>query len=317
MDPIKNMISATDPVRNDPSTPDGEAALRRMLADPAAFSDSLPAGGTSLEERRLRRARLAGAITLAAAAVTAGVLAATNLGPMASAPGPATTVTASETGAPATTAPISNDPASVSAGPTPTGTPPGAASAQTFIFPDGHLSFTYPEGWSVRTEQGPYLTEESKAGSVAAVVVDSSGAEVARVLSGMYGDGAAGRVKRTVLDNAPVPGITDVSGNGAEFGFASDQILPVSYPGMPEPTQPADSTALYYFMDVRLAKEFLPTQEGSGSNQVLLPNGVMSAYVVFDYEKQPVFATPDAAREWMASERYAQLKALLLSLSYS
>lgn len=296
MDPIKNMVSATDPVRNDPSTPDGEAALRRMLSGPAAFSDRLPAGAASLEERRLRRARLAGVITLAAAAVTAGVLAATNLGPVTSAPGPAITVTGSAT---------------------PTGTPPQAASVQTFAFPDGHLSFTYPEGWSVRTEQGPYLTEEAKAGSVVAVVADNSGAEVARVLSGMYGDGAAGSVKRTVLDHAPVPGITDASGNPAEFGFAADQILPVSYPGMPEPTQPADSTALYYFMDVRLAREFLPTQESSGTNQIPLPNGVLSAYVVFDLNKQPVFATPQAAKDWMASERYAQLKALLLSLRYS
>ncbi|WP_254678642.1 hypothetical protein [Arthrobacter sp. 24S4-2] len=154
---------------------------------------------------------------------------------------------------------------------------------------------------------------------MSAVVLDGSGAEVARVLSGMYGDGAGGSVKRTVLDHAPVPGITDASGHPAEFGFASDQILPVPYPGMPEPTEstePADS-ASYYFMDVRLAQEFLPTQTGSGTNQIPLPNGVMSAYVVFDVERQPVFATPDAARAWMASERYAQLKVLLLSLNYS
>jgi hypothetical protein len=70
-------------------------------------------------------------------------------------------------------------------------------------------------------------------------------------------------------------------------------------------------------MDVRLAHEFLPTQTGSGSNQIPLSNGVMSAYVVFDFEKQPVFATPEAAQAWMASEQYAQLKALLLSLNYS
>ncbi|KIS26435.1 hypothetical protein TV39_15755 [Arthrobacter sp. SPG23] len=316
MDPIKNMISATDPVRNDPSTPDGEAALRRMLTEPAAFSDNFRAVATPLEERRLRRARLAGVITLAAAAVTAGVLAATNLGPVTSTPGPASTVTGSATRSPATPQ-TSSDPASVPAGPAPTGTPTQASSVQTFVFPDGHLSFTYPDGWSVRTEQGPYLTEEAKAGSVVAVVADDSGSEVARVLSGMYGDGAAGSVRRTVLDHTPVPGITDASGNPAEFGFAADQILPVSYPGMPEPTQPADSNALYYFMDVRLAQEFLPTQDSSGTNQIPLPNGVLSAYVIFDADKQPVFATPEAAREWMAGERYAQLKALLLSLKYS
>lgn len=309
MDPIKNMISATDPVRNDPSTPDGEAALRRMLAEPAAYSDRLPAGATSLEERRLHRARLAGLITLAAAAVAAGVLAATNLGPLTPALGPAATVTGSVTPTPAAKEPAATAPSAPA--------PPQAASVRTFVFPDGHLSFAYPEGWSVRTEQGPYLSEEAKAGSVVAVVADDSGSEVARVLSGMYGDGAAGSVKRTVLDRTPVPGITDVSGNPAEFGFAADQILPVSYPGMPAPTEAADGTALYYFMDVRLAREFLPAQDTSGTNQIRLPNGVMSAYAVFDLEKQPAFATPDAARDWMASERYAQLKALLLSLKYS
>lgn len=313
MDPIKNRISATDPVRNDPSTPDGEAALRRMLSEPAAFSDRLPAGATSLEERRLRRARLAGVITLAAAAVTAGVLAATNLGPVTSAPGPATTVTASEnpTATPTAATPPATPPA------TPSTAPARPAALGTFVFPDGHLSFSHPREWSVRTEQGPYLTEEAKAGAVVAVVTDDAGAEVARVLSGMYGDGAAGSVKRTVLDHAPVPGITDTSGNPAEFGFAADQILPVTYPGTPDPTEPADSTPAYYFMDVRLAQEFLPTQDSSGTNQIRLPNGVMSAYVVFDFEKQPAFATPDAAREWMGSERYAQLKTMLLSLRYS
>lgn len=305
MDPIKTMISAADPVRNDPSTPDGEAALRRMLADPAAFSDRLPAGGSTLEERRLRRARIAGAITLAAAAVTAGVLAATNLGPVTSTPGPASTVTASEMPTPSATATTSTTPT------------PTAPVVQTFVFPDGHLSFDYPEGWSVRTEQGPYISEEDKAGSLFAVVLDGSGVEMARIISGGYGDGAAGSVRRTVFDHASVPGITDLSGNPAEFGFASDEVLPVAYPGMPEPTGAANSSIPIYFMDVRLAREFQPAQTTSGSNQISLPNGIMAAYVVFDYGKQPVFATPDDAKAWMASEGYAQLKALLLSLKYS
>ncbi|MFF2243197.1 hypothetical protein ACFVTM_03310 [Arthrobacter sp. NPDC058130] len=43
----------------------------------------------------------------------------------------------------------------------------------------------------------------------------------------------------------------------------------------------------------------------------------MEAAVIFDLEKQPVFASPDAAKAWMATEQYAQLKALLLSLTYS
>lgn len=178
--------------------------------------------------------------------------------------------------------------------------PPRAAALQTFTFPDGHISFTYPAGWKIRTEQGPYLTAESKAGSVSAIVTDGSGAEVARLLSGMYGDGAAGRVKRTVIDQAPVPGIT--SKEPVHFGFVRDEI------------QPGDEE--YYFMDVRLAHEFQPAETGSGSNQIPLANGIMTASVIFDYEKQPVFASIDAAKAWMATEQYAKLKALLLSLKY-
>ncbi|WP_306915657.1 hypothetical protein [Arthrobacter sp. V4I6] len=174
---------------------------------------------------------------------------------------------------------------------------------QTFTFPDGHISFAYPAGWKVQTKQGPYLDEASKAGSVEAVVLDQSGAEVVSISSGMYGDGAAGRVERTVLDRAPVPGIIDATGKPAEFGFALDEVQP-------------DGSS-YYFMDVRLASEFLPTQESSGSNQVPLANGIMAAYVVFDFTRQPVFASSEAAKAWMATEQYAQLKSLLLSLKYA
>lgn len=183
------------------------------------------------------------------------------------------------------------------------GAPPEVAGLQTFTFPDGHISFTYPAGWKVQTKQGPYLDEGSKAGSVQAAVLDQTGAEVVSISSGMYGDGAAGPVKRTVLDQAPVPGIIDATGKPAEFGFALDEVQP-------------DGSS-YYFMDVRLAAEFLPGQDSSGSNQVPLGNGIMAAYVVFDYTRQPVFATPDAAKAWMATEQYKQLKSLLLSLKYA
>lgn len=149
-----------------------------------------------------------------------------------------------------------------------------------------------------------------------AVVSNGAGAEMARVLSGGYGDGAAGSVRRTVFDHATVPGITDVSGNQAEFGFASDEVLPVTYPGIPEPAGVANSSMPIYFMDVRLAHEFQPTQTTSGSNQVSLPNGIMAAYAVLGKD-QPVFTTPEDAEAWMGSEEYARLKAMLLSLRYS
>jgi hypothetical protein len=129
MDPIKNFIAATDPVHNDPFVPDGEAALRRMLAEPAAFSDSLPPNVTSLADRKLRRARLAGVLTLTAAAVTAGVLIATNLGALTTAPEPANTGTVSAT-AVLTPTPTPTESATPTATPTvsPTSTPAPAAA---------------------------------------------------------------------------------------------------------------------------------------------------------------------------------------------
>ena len=194
---------------------------------------------------------------------------------------------------------------------------PGQPAVETFTFPDGHISFTHPAGWTVKTKPGPALTPDAQAGSVEAVLVDGSGEEVARILSGMYGDGAAGPVKRTVLDQAPLAGISEAAGERVAFGFAVDQGLVQPPPYTAKPTLPADGGERYYFMGVRLADEFQPTFTSSGSPQVPLPNGVMEAAVIFDFEKQPVFASPDAAKAWMATEQYAQLKALLLSLTYS
>lgn len=176
---------------------------------------------------------------------------------------------------------------------------------KTFTFPDGHISFTHPAGWTVQTKPGPALDEEAQKTSFEAIISDASGAEVARVLSGMYGDGASGPATRTVLDHEPVPGITDVKGQATEFGFAYDEIL-------------GSTGGAYYIMDVRHASEFLAPAGTSGTNQVLLPNGVLTAMVVFDEKAfTPAFASPAAAKAWMGTEQYAQLKAMLLTLRYS
>jgi hypothetical protein len=245
--------------------------------------------------------------TLSAAALV-GLLAATACGTPAtsssqagpstsSGTSPSATASASGSAAPSTTAPVSAPAASA-----PVAAPP---AKQTYTFPDGHISFSYPAGWTVTTKPGPALNPDAQKNSFDAAITDQSGQEVARVLSGMYGDGAAGPAKRTVLDHAPVPAINDVRGEAAEFGFAYDE-----YPGN---TSPA-----YYFMDVRRASEFLAAVDSSGSNQVQLPNGILTASVIFgDSPTQQTFASPDAAKAWMGTEQYAQLKALLISLKYS
>ncbi|MFJ4210146.1 hypothetical protein ACIPY2_16960 [Paenarthrobacter sp. NPDC089675] len=335
MDPIKNQIAAIDPF--DPATePNGEEALHKMLSGSTVYSDTNPLRGVpSLEERRLRKARIAGGLLLGAAAVTAGVLVASNFGPVSSTPAPAVTVdTATPTpSATATTTPTATPTPSATptAAPTqvPTPTTPAVATTapvvppvqvpttKTFTFPDGHLSFTYPAAWTVQTEQGPYLSEETKAASLGATIFDEAGAKLAVINSGMYGDGTGGWVKRTVFDRATVPGLKSMirPQDTVEFGFYSHQAALMVHPGETQPAMPLDTTP-WYGMDVRLSSELQEGETGSGTNQIQMGNGMMSAYVYFDFEKQPTFATPAAAKAWMGSRQYAQLKAMLLSLSY-
>jgi hypothetical protein len=152
MDPIKNLISGSDPLRSDPAVPDADEGLRRVTAGAPMFTDSLPPNVLQFEDRKRRRARVAGVLTLAAAAVTAGVLVATNLGPLASAPAPAGTVvpSASETAGPATTTPAATPSATSSATATPT--PAGSAAAvswTTFTDATGQATFEHPLGWTV------------------------------------------------------------------------------------------------------------------------------------------------------------------------
>ncbi|MDR6688885.1 hypothetical protein J2Y41_004483 [Arthrobacter sp. 1088] len=332
MDQIKSQISSIDPLAHEPEAEiNGEEALARMLTGPRVFSDTVPAGVSSLQERRNRKVRIAGALLLGAAAVTAGVLVAANFGSISSTPAPAVTVTTPEP-TPTPTPSVSATPSPIA---TPTATPtPEASQAptptapaatttapvappvqvptiQTFTFPDGHVSFRYPAGWTVRPEQGP---------SDGATVLDSTGAEVAFMSSGFYGDGTAGLVDRTVLDRAVVPGVTDTAGNQVEFGFSLNYIMNIDYNsgsgGMPTASGRSDSPPVYV-MDIRLSSELQSGQTSSGTNQIRMPNGFMIAYVKFDLDKQPTFATPEAAKAWMGSEQYSQLKAMLLSVSYN
>ncbi len=338
MDPIKNQISAIDPLTIEPvAEPNGEEALHKILSGTTVFSDNRPlAAVTSLEQRRRRKVQIAGGLLLGAAAVTAGVLVASSFETVSSNPMPAVTLptstptpSVSVTPTPTPTATPSVTPSATPTAATPVTTPPAAptvpavvpttaptqppapvATAQTFTFPDGHVSFTYPLGWTVRPEQGP---------SDGVTVLDSTGAEVAFMSSGFYGDGTAGLVDRTVLDRAVVPGVTDTAGNQVEFGFSLNYFMNFDYNsgngGMPTASGRSDSPPAYV-MDIRLTSELQSGQASSGTNQIKMPNGFMIVYVKFDINKQPAFATPEAAKAWMGTTQYAQLKSMLLSVSY-
>jgi hypothetical protein len=156
MDPIKNLISGSDPLRNDPAAvPDADAALRRVTSEAPMFTDSLPANVLQFEDRKRRRARVAGVLTLAAAAVTVGVLAATNLGPLVSAPEPAGTVvpSPSESTLPSTPTPTATPSVTRSATATPDAhgrqLPSPRGSWTTFTDATGQATFEHPLGWTV------------------------------------------------------------------------------------------------------------------------------------------------------------------------
>ncbi|WP_353711816.1 hypothetical protein [Arthrobacter sp. K5] len=157
MDPIKSLISGSDPLRNDPAEmPDADAALRRVTSGAPMFTDSLPANVLRFRDRKRRQARVAGVLTLAAATVTAGVLVATNFGALISAPAPAGPVapTSSETTAAASAKPTATlkptaartvaPAATATAAPT-----PAPVTWTTFTDATGQATFEHPVGWTV------------------------------------------------------------------------------------------------------------------------------------------------------------------------
>lgn len=151
MDPIKKLISGSDPLRNDPAgTPDADEALRRVSRGAPMFTDSLPANVLRFGDRKRRRARVAGVLTLAAAAVTAGVLVAANLGSLVSAPAPAGTVVPPESALPATGSPAATPTAAPTTTRTTTPTPTAApVTWTTFTDATGQATFERPRGWKV------------------------------------------------------------------------------------------------------------------------------------------------------------------------
>ncbi|MEO5778262.1 MULTISPECIES: hypothetical protein [Arthrobacter] len=173
---------------------------------------------------------------------------------------------------------------------TPTSAQPSAVAVTVFTFPDGHVSFSYPSEWSVRVvARGE--------GGMQATIADASGNELASVTSGTAASDATGPVARTVLDAAPVPGLTGADGGQLSFGFAFDSF--------------ADHVAFH--MGVRREADFQPATESAGFAHVELPNGDSTAKVIF---ADPAFDSVDSAKAWMATAQYSQLKRLLLSLSY-
>ena len=172
-----------------------------------------------------------------------------------------------------------------------------APALKTFTFPDGHISFAYPANWSLRIQPGLTLPG-GPAECLEVVLSDHHGKDVAFIVSGFYGDGAAGLVDRAVFDSEPVPGLAAFEGEPT-LGFFRDSYIDVND---------------HFYLDIRPAAELVSGNINSGTGQVLLPNGAAIFRVYMD---SPGFPSAEAARAWMETAEYGQLKALLMSVAYS
>jgi hypothetical protein len=165
---------------------------------------------------------------------------------------------------------------------------------KTFTFPDGHISFAYPEAWTVRTVLPP-----AGLAGVEAIVADASGNDLLTLANGVNAGCTGGPVSRKVFDQAAVPGMTAPNGTEPSFGFVAE-----SY-----------GKGDAFFMGLTDPRSL---QEGEGvsswCNLVPTANGGLFTRVHFN---DPGFPNRGAAKAWMATDQYAQLKALLLSLNYA
>jgi hypothetical protein len=217
-----------------------------------------------------------------------------NAGAVAQSPAATTTIVAPVPAVTTTTAapaPQETAPAAVA----------GAPAHKSFTFPDGHISFSYPEDWSVRIQRGPGR-DEPPFDPAEAIVSDHAGDDLLRVSSAADGIGCtSGPTHRTVLDKAAVSAMRDAEGTVPEFGFVVESI----------------GGQDWYSMTLRQPRYLQEGETSSGCDILAMGNGASITSVIFNTPPQPAFAGREAARAWMATEQYAQLKALMLSLAYA
>ena len=291
-------------MKSDPyPVPDGEEALRRMFSEPAAFTDTLPPVA-SLDEARRRRARLAGLLTIAAAAVTAGVLVTTNLGLLTTAPAPANTATAE-----ASESPTPTPTASPTSTPTPTPTPTAAPVAwTTFTDATGQATFELPVGWGVT--ENPHIIAGDPYNTI--TVTNAAGKKVSTLQ--MYYDQAAGytcpvakpvsTLDAVVLD-IPQKAAKKPGGGPSEFAFRviqSDKVYGTMALNDADVAPEATSCVLY---NTIVGPEDVPPVS-FGDTWSLQQDG-QDAPLTFD--------TVAEAKAYMGTQEYQDIRRMLVSLS--
>lgn len=196
--------------------------------------------------------------------------------------------------------PASSSPTAPSTGAVPASKAPAPSAKhaspalKTFTFPDGHISFAYPEAWTVRT-----ILPQAGLPGVEAIVADAAGNDLLTLANGVNAGCTGGPVSRQVFDQAAVPGMTAPNGTEPDFGFVAESA----------------GNGDAYFMGLADPRSL---KEGDGvsswCNLVPTANGGLFTRVHFN---DPAFPNKGAAKAWMATDQYAQLKALILSLRYA
>lgn len=168
-----------------------------------------------------------------------------------------------------------------------------------FTFPDGHISFLLPAGWTAQTEVMPFDVNGEHYETAKAYIHDETGAEVAQITSGIYGGVVGGPVNRTILDSQALTDFNSRDG-ASHFAFFKDEY-------------PFNTTETRYFMGV--VAEPLMTEgpdSTSASSFLIMDNGAASATAHID-----VSMSAEDAEAWMETEQYKNLKALLTSIQYA
>ncbi len=226
---------------------------------------------------------------------------------------------------PAEQAPVSSPPPSIApvAPATPAVTPPPAAPVVTpnapatpaappvspgyqngtFTFPDGHISFDVPTGWTVQLEQGRYnenaIDPGVKENSLAANIFDETGGKVAHITSGGTGELLSGPVNRTILDSQELTAFDSRDG-ASHFAFIKDDY----------PTNPL---TVRYYMGVVVGNYMTEGPDSlSVDSFMIMPNGLATAVAHIDASM-----TPETAKAWMKTDQYVKLRAMLTSLRYT
>ncbi|MDR6435042.1 hypothetical protein J2790_000163 [Paenarthrobacter nicotinovorans] len=173
----------------------------------------------------------------------------------------------------------------------------------TFTFPDGHISFDVPAGWSIQVEQDSYNENAENPGgkenSLVAYIFDETGGKVAHISSGGTGGLVGGPVNRKILDSQELGAFHSRDG-ASHFVFVRDD-----YPSPDFPVR--------YYMGV-VADYFMTEGPGSTSlnSFMIMPNGAATAVAEIDASM-----TAETAETWMKTDQYVKLRALLTSLRYA